>query len=67
MSPKALLWTHIVVTVLLGALWVLAGYMGWLKSVVFVSHISMATWVWSGFLGITAALTDVHREKDNGN
>jgi hypothetical protein len=45
------------VTLLVGsvALWIAAGVFGWLQSVAFVSHISMAALVFSAIAGIAAA------------
>jgi hypothetical protein len=36
-------------------LWIAAGVFGWLQSVAFVSHISMAALVFSAIAGIAAA------------
>ena len=40
-------------------LWVLATYLGWVESVVFVSHVSMLALVFSGISGVAAAIAGI--------
>lgn len=50
-----LLWLNVATLAVSVVVWVLAVPFGWLKSVTFVSHISMAALVLSSLAGIAAA------------
>lgn len=55
MSPRAMRHIHAALTVFWLALWGVAALSGWLKSVVFVSHLSIAALVLSSFAGWQSA------------
>jgi hypothetical protein len=46
-SPRTMRLTHAVFTAVWAALWVVASFTGWIHSVTFVSHMSMAALVYT--------------------
>jgi len=63
MSGKAWKWVHFAFIFVFIALWGLAAIFGWLKSVSFVSHISMVALVYAAVSAWQAARTEQAEEK----
>lgn len=60
---RKLLWINAAALVLSVALWIIAAFTGWLESVTFVSHVSMAALVLAAVSGIAAGEAAVEAEK----
>jgi hypothetical protein len=61
---RKLLFLNVGILVASFALWVAAALLGWLQSVVFVSHVSMLALVISAISGIAAGDAAVEAESD---
>lgn len=62
---KKLLWLNVAILVFSFALWIVAWVMGWLESVVFVSHVSMLALVLTAISGIAAGDAAVEASPDD--
>lgn len=62
-KARFLLYLHIAATVIFGIIWVVAIPTGWIKSVTFVSHISMATAMYTAFAAVMGSLTHVKQDE----
>ena len=51
LSPTAMLWVHGIAGSLFLAVWALAAVTGWVKSPIFISHVSMIALVYAAFTG----------------
>lgn len=56
-------WFHLVGIFFFVALWILAGLLGWVKSVVFVSHMSMIALVLAEFSAWQASRVEQKEDK----
>ena len=59
-------WVHGVLTIFWLILWVVAGLAGWIKSVTFVSHLSVAALVLASFAGWQGARAE-EKADDGGS
>jgi hypothetical protein len=57
-----MLWTNVVIGFVSVAVWIAAAIFGWLSSVTFVSHVSMAALVISAIAGVAAGMAAVESE-----
>jgi hypothetical protein len=64
MNPKTLKIVHALVAVGFAVVWVFAGIFGWLTSVAFLSHISMATAVYAALAAWEGARAEEKSDKD---
>ena len=57
-----MLWINVAIGVLSIVVWIIAGILGWLQSVTFVSHVIMAALVISAIAGVAAGMAAVEAE-----
>jgi hypothetical protein len=71
LNGKRLKWVHGIAAALFTMIWIAAAFMGWLSSVVFVSHMSMLALVYAGLSAWQGARTEEREEErsesDTGN
>lgn len=67
LTGKRLKWIHGSAAVLFAVIWIAAALMGWLASVVFVSHMSMLALVYAGLSAWQGARTEEREENNEGN
>lgn len=58
MTPRAMLWVHGISTIAWALLWLVASFVGWINSVAFVSHMSMAALVYTSAAAWQSARAD---------
>lgn len=63
-SAKSNLWGYTLLLVVLLVLWPVAAFAGWLTSVVFVSHISMAAFIVAVVACIETSRVEVRQEAE---
>jgi hypothetical protein len=66
-GSKFWVWFHGCLVILWVLVWIVAAIMGWLESVVFVSHLSAVALVLASLAGWQGARTEVKEDERNGD